>query len=159
MKELLKELTDREREILILREKKVPYKTIGEQYGISQNRVRQISVEATRKLRDAQRRLLASEANQMIVLTLLTRSDLILISEALHTLQQSRMSTVTYTIRNMRSIMEDDPIYTKAKQVLEKIDAQLIKTSGKISETVAEKLPDALANTFSQIVLEQKNRH
>lgn len=157
MKELLNVLTDREKEILILREKKVPYKMVGEQFGISQNRARQLFIDATKKLRDAQRKLLAAEANQMVVLTPLTRSDLIIISEALHKLQEARMSTITHTLGNLSSVMDEDPVYGKAEQVLEKIETQLQNTREEVSELIAAKLPDALVDALNKMADEQQN--
>ena len=79
-------LSDREADILRLREQRVALSEIADTYGISGNRVRQISVEAKRKLRDAQRVMLTSEANQMLIPIEFRRSDLLLINKALRVL-------------------------------------------------------------------------
>ncbi len=75
-------LSEREADILKLRELRVTLSEIGAKYGISNDRVRQIMVAAKRKLRDEQRKILISEANQRLVPTEFTRSDLILIEKA-----------------------------------------------------------------------------
>lgn len=155
MKELLNVLTDREKEILALRERKVPYKTIATRYEISPNRVRQIYVDASKKLRSAQKRLLAEEANQMIVLTPFTRADLIIISEALRSLQSARTNTATHTLGNLSSILNEDPLYTKADVILKKVEELLKNTRAEVVNTVESKLVDAVAESLSELANEQ----
>ena len=87
------ELSEREADILRLREQRVTLTEIATKYGISNDRVRQITVAAKGKLRDAQRKILTSEANQKLVPTEFTRSDLILIEKALRSLQEQRSRT------------------------------------------------------------------
>ena len=155
MRAVLNGLTDREKEILVLRERKVPYKTIAARYDISPNRVRQIYVDASKKLRSAQKRLLAEEANQTIVLTPLTRADLIIISEALRSLQSARMNTVTHTLGNLRAVIDEDPLYRKAEAILEKVDKLVKNTSTEVTNTIESKLADAVAESLSELANEQ----
>lgn len=155
MRAVLNGLTDREKEILVLRERKVPYKTIAARYDISPNRVRQIYVDASKKLRSAQKRLLAEEANQMIVLTPLTRADLIIISEALRSLQSARMNTVTHALGNLRAVIDEDPLYRKAEAILEKVEKLVKNTSTEVTNTIESKLADAVAESLSELANEQ----
>lgn len=152
MRAALHDLTDREKEILLLRERKVPYKTIAAHCDISPNRVRQIYVDVSRKLRSAQKKLLAEEANQMIVLTSFTRADLIIISDALHALQRSRTNTVTHTLGNLRSIMDEDPVYRTATAILKKVEGLLKNTDAEVTNTIESKLADAVAASLSELV-------
>lgn len=155
MRAVFNDLTDREKEILVLRERKVPYKTIAARYDISPNRVRQIYVDASKKLRSAQKRLLADEANQMIVLTPLTRADLIIISEALRSLQSARMNTVTHALGNLRAVIDEDPLYRKAEAILEKVEKLVKNTSTEVTNTIESKLADAVAESLSELANEQ----
>ena len=155
MRAVLNGLTDREKEILVLRERKVPYKTIAARYDISPNRVRQIYVDASKKLRSAQKRLLAEEVNQMIVLTPLTRADLIIISEALRSLQSARMNTVTHALGNLRAVIDEDPLYRKAEAILEKVEKLVKNTSTEVTNTIESKLADAVAESLSELANEQ----
>ena len=151
MRTALNDLTDREKEILALRERKVPYKTIAARYDISPNRVRQIYVDASKKLRSAQKRLLAEEANRMIVLAPLTRADLIIISEALHALQASRVNTVTHTLGNLRAVIDEDPLYRNAETILKKIEELLKNTGKEVTNTIESKLADAVAESLAEL--------
>lgn len=155
MRAALNDLTEREKEILVLRERKVPYKTIAARYDISPNRVRQIYVDASKKLRSAQKRLLAADANQMIVLTPLTRADLIIISEALRSLQRSRTNTVTHTLGNLRTVIDEDPLYRNAEAILEKVEELLKNTGAEVAKTIESKLADAVAESLSKLANEQ----
>lgn len=111
-------LSEREADILKLREQRVSLKTIAEKYDISISRVRQISENAKRKLRTEQKRILADEANQMVVHADFHRSDLLLIRKALKVLQEQRSNMVIHPLNNMKDTMENDPLYYKAGVLL-----------------------------------------
>lgn len=149
MTEARKELTERELEILELREQKVPYRELAEKYSLSQNRVRQIYAEAKRKLREAQRRILAGQANMMIVPTAFSRSQLIIIREALSALRSKMFYEITHTHSNMNDLEENDPVYRKAGQVLIMVEKILEDTRAevleKIEESAKETVPEMLA--------------
>jgi len=149
MTEARKELTEREMEILELREQKVPYREIAEKYSISQNRVRQIYAEAKRKLREAQRRILAGQANMMIVPTGFSRSQLIIIRESLFALKREKFDEICHTRGNMKDLEENDPVYRKAGQVLEMVERLLNDTREDVLKEIAENsketVPEMLA--------------
>ena len=94
MKRANRVLSEREKDILELREAKVPYKTIAEKYGVSAGRIRQIFNEAKRKVREEQRRILTKEANQMPVDVKLKRADIFIICDALSALRDARSATI-----------------------------------------------------------------
>lgn len=133
-------LSDREADILRMREQRVTLSEIAEKHGISTNRVRQISVDAKRKLRDAQRQMLSSEANQMLVPTEFRRSDLLLIGKALRALQEQRSRTVTHTLGNMKDVMENDPLYCRVDSLMMQIDGLLNSTRDDVHSYVEEGL-------------------
>lgn len=133
-------LSDREADILRLREQRVALSKIADKYGISGNRVRQILVEAKRKLRDAQRAMLTSEANQMMIPIELRRCDLLLINKALRVLQEQRSRTITHTLGNMQDVIDNDPLYCRAVSLLELIDGLLDKTSSEVHSHVEQGL-------------------
>lgn len=149
MTEARKHLTERELEILELREQKVSYREIAERYGISQSRAQSVCTQAKRRLREEQRRILTGKANQMIVPTAFTRSQLIIIRDALYTLRQTMSNSVTHTWRNLMELEEKDPVYQKAEQILEMVEKLLEKTSGKVAhiveENTKETIPEMLA--------------
>jgi len=117
MKRANRVLSEREKDILELRESKVPYKTIAEKYGVSPGRIRQVFDEAKRKVREEQRRILTKEANQMLVDIKLKRAEVFIICDALSALRDARSATITHTVDNMRDMFDNDPVYTSAKQL------------------------------------------
>lgn len=131
-------LSEREADILKLREERVPLNDIAEKYGVSYGRIRQISETAKRKLREEQRRILTDEANQMVVHADFHRSDLILLSQALKALQEQRSRTVSHTLSNMRDTMDNDPLYYKAGELLLVINELLNNTREDIHAYVEE---------------------
>lgn len=131
-------LSDREADILKLREERVTLNVIAEKYGISVGRVRQISEDAKRKLRAEQLRILTNEANQMVVHADFHRSDLILLTKALKVLQEQRSRTVSHTINNMRDTMDNDPLYYKAGELLQVINELLDSTREDVRAYVKE---------------------
>jgi len=131
-------LSDREADILKLREERVTLNVIAEKYGISVGRVRQISEDAKRKLRAEQLRILTNEANQMVVHADFHRSDLILLTKALKALQEQRSRTVSHTINNMRDTMDNDPLYYKAGELLQVINELLDSTREDVRAYVKE---------------------
>ncbi|MBQ3011046.1 MAG: hypothetical protein IJA20_01880 [Methanocorpusculum sp.] len=149
MTEARKHLTERELEILELREQKVSYRIIAEKYGVSQSRAQSIYKQAKRRLREEQRRILTRKANQMIVPTGFSRSQLIIIRDALYTLRLTISNSVTHTWRNLTELEEKDPVYQKAGQVLVMVEKLLEKTSGQVTnmveENTKETVPEMLA--------------
>ena len=137
-----KVLSDREADILRLREQRVTLHEIAEKYGISDNRVRQIAVDAKRKLRDEQRKILADQANQMLVSAEFSRSDLMLLRKALMALQEQRSSTITHTLGNMKDLMDNDPIYQKAESLMTAIDELLKATMDNVRAYIDEELQE-----------------
>lgn len=133
-------LSDREADILRLREQRVTLGKIAERYGISSSRVRQITIDAKRKLRDAQRQMLTSEANQMLVPTEFRRSDLLLLYKALGALREERSRTITHTLGNMEDIMENDPLYCSAGDLMNQIKGLLDSTRDDVYSRVEEGL-------------------
>ena len=138
------ELSEREADILRLREQRVTLSEIAAKYGISNDRVRQISVAAKRKLRDAQRKILTSEANQKHVPTDFTRSDLILIEKALRTLQEQRSRTVTHALGNLADIMDNDPLYYRAEKLKKQIEELLTNTRADVLSYVEDGLQKSM---------------
>jgi len=110
-------LSEREKDILELREARVPYKTIAEKYGVSAGRIRQVFNEAKRKVREEQRRILTKEANQMLVDVKLKRADVFIICDALSALREARSATIIHTVGNMRDMSDNDPVYASAEQL------------------------------------------
>ena len=149
MTEARKHLTERELEILELREQKVSYRIIAEKYGVSQSRAQSIYKQAKRRLREEQRRILTRKANQMIVPTGFSRSQLIIIRDALYTLRLTISNSVTHTWRNLTELEEKDPVYQEAGQVLVMVEKLLEKTSGQVTnmveENTKETVPEMLA--------------
>ena len=137
-----KVLSDREADILRLREQRVTLREIAEKYGISDNRARQIAVDAKRKLRDEQRKILAAQANQMLVTSEFSRSDLILLRKALMALREQRSSTITHTLGNMKDLMDNDPIYQKAESLMAAIDELLKATMDNVRAYIDEGLQE-----------------
>lgn len=135
-------LSERESDILKLREQRVTLSEIAAKYGISNNRVRQISVEAKRKLRDEQRKILTAQANQMVVSAEFSRSDLMLLRKALISLQEQRSSTITHTLGNMKDLMDYDPIYQEAERLRGLIEALLKSTIDNVRTHVDEGLQE-----------------
>jgi len=133
-------LSEREVDILKLRELRVTLSEIAAKYGITNDRVRQISVAAKRKLRDEQRKILTSEANQILVPTEFTRSDLILIEKALSALQEQRSRTVTHALGNLADIMNNDPLYCSAGDLMKQIEELLSTTRENVCAYVDEGL-------------------
>ena len=133
-------LSERESDILMLREQRVTLSEIAAKYDISNDRVRQISVAAKRKLRDEQRKILTAEANQQLVPTSFTRSDLILIEKALRTLQEQRARTATHALGNLTDIMDNDPLYYRTESLKEQIEELLTKTRDEVLTYVEERL-------------------
>jgi len=133
-----KVLSDREADILRLREQRVTLREIAEKYGISDNRVRQIAIDAKRKLRDEQRIILAAQANQMLVSAEFSRSDLMLLRKALMALQEQRSSTIIHTLGNMKDLMDNDPIYQKAESLMAAIDELLKATMDNVRAYIDE---------------------
>lgn len=121
-------LSEREADILKLREQRVTIREIATKYGISNDRVRQITVAAKRKIRDAQSQILTSEANQMLVPVEFSRSDLILLKKALRSLQEQRSRTATSALGNLADIMDNDPLYYRSEILMEQIE-KLLNTS------------------------------
>lgn len=126
MKRANRVLSEREKDILELREARVPYKTIAEKYGVSAGRIRQVFNEAKRKVREEQRRILTKEANQMLVDVKLKRADVFIICDALSALREARSATIIHTVGNMRDMSDNDPVYASAEQ-LEKRFRELLK--------------------------------
>lgn len=137
-------LSEREADILRLREQRVTLSEIAAKYGISNDRVRQITVAAKRKLRDAQRKILTSEANQKLVPTEFTRSDLILIEKALRALQEQRSRTVTHALGNLADIMDNDPLYYRAEKLKEQIEELLTNTREDVLSYVEDRLQKSM---------------
>ena len=137
-------LSEREADILKLRELRVTLSEIGAKYGISNDRVRQITAAAKRKLRDEQRKILTSEANQKLVPTEFTRSDLILIEKALRSLQEQRSRTVTHALGNLADIMDNDPLYCRAEILKEQIEELLTNTREDVLSYVEEGLQKSM---------------
>ena len=137
-------LSEREADILRLRELRVTLSEIAAKYSISNDRVRQITVAAKRKLRDAQRKILTSEANQKLVSTEFTRSDLILIEKALRSLQEQRSRTVTHALGNLADIMDNDPLYYRAEKLKEQIEELLTNTREDVLSYVEEELQKSM---------------
>ena len=137
-------LSERETDILKLREQRVTLSEIAAKYGISNDRVRQISVAAKRKLRDAQRKILTSEANQKPVPTEFTRSDLILIEKALRSLQEQRSRTVTHALGNLADIMDNDPLYYRAEKLKEQVEELLTNTREDVLSYVEDRLQKSM---------------
>lgn len=135
-------LSDREADILRLREQRVTLREIAEKYGISDNRVRQIAVDAKRKLRDEQRKILAAQANQMLVSAEFSRSDLMLLRKALMALQEQRSSTIIHTLGNMKDLMDNDPIYQKAESLMTAINELLKATMDNVRAYIDEELQE-----------------
>ena len=131
-------LSEREADILKLREERVALNEIAEKHSVSLSRVRQITEDAKRKLRAEQRRILMAEANQMVVHADFQRSDLMLLSKALKVLQEQRSRTVTHTLNNMRDTQENDPLYYKAGELLQVIDSLLDSTRENVRSYVEE---------------------
>ena len=131
-------LSDREADILRLREQRVTLREIAEKYGISDNRVRQIAVDAKRKLRDEQRKILAAQANQMLVTAEFSRIDLMLLRKALVALQEQRSRSITHTLGNMKDLMDNDPIYLKAEDLRAVIEELLKSTMDNVCAYVEE---------------------
>lgn len=138
MTEARRELTQREREILELREQKVTYKKIAEMYGVSVSRAQSICRQAQRRLREEQRRVLISRANQVIVPTAFTRSQLIIIRDALSTMQNEMRNNIVHTHKKLTELEEKDPVYRKAGQVLLMVEKLLESTRGDIQRAVLE---------------------
>lgn len=135
-------LSERETDILKLREQRVTLSVIAAKYGISNNRVSQISVEAKRKLRDAQRKILTAQANQILVSAEFSRRDLILLRKALISLQEQRSRTITHTLGNMKDLMDNDPIYQEAERLRGVIEDLLKSTIDNVRTHVVEGLQE-----------------
>lgn len=151
MTEARKYLTERELEILELREKRISYREIAERYGISQSRAQGIYVQAKRKLREAQHRILMGQANIMIVPTAFSRSQLIIIREALTTLRNTMSHNTTHTLKNMKELEEQDPVYRKAGQVLTMVEKLLEDTRAEVLEKVEENTKDTVPEMLAII--------
>jgi len=83
MKPLSEFLTEREIYVLNNHPQKT-YKTIGEELGVANTRIRQIKVNAERKIREEKRREQVEEAGQIPVSVTVQRKELWVIYRALH---------------------------------------------------------------------------
>ena len=143
MKRANRVLSEREKDILELREAKVPYKTIAEKYGVSAGRIRQVFNEAKRKVREEQRRILTKEANQMPVDIKLKRADIFIICDALSALRDARSATITHTVENRCDMFDNDPVYTSAKQLENRFRELLNETYSDVEAYVTGGMEEA----------------
>ena len=119
MRELSEFLTDRE--IFVLEHHpSMSYKTIGEELGISQERVRQLKVYAERKIRDEKRREQAEARGQLPVTLTLRRKDLWVIIRGLEAHQVELLRPKADQRRN-KETLEEDPDYQLAEKLIQDI--------------------------------------
>lgn len=114
-------LTEREKEILEYRAKKLTYPQIAEIYGISKSRAAQIYQDARRKIRREGQRQLAAARNCEVLQTEFTRGELLVIQHALWTLIHAKESEIIHTLGEMKQLDEEDRIYQMAKKLNNKI--------------------------------------
>lgn len=125
MRERSEFLTDRE--IFVLdHHPAMSYKTIGEELGISQERVRQLKVYAERKIRDEKRREQAAARGQLPVTLTLRRKDLWVIIRGLQAHQANLLRPMADQRRNKEN-MEEDPDYQLAEKLVQNL-REILKT-------------------------------
>ena len=108
-----------EREIFVLdHHPAMSYKAIGEELGISQERVRQLKVYAERKIRDEKRREQAAARGQVPVTLTLHRKDLWVIIRGLQALQSVLLRPMIDQRRN-KETLEEDPDYQLAEKLIQ----------------------------------------
>ena len=108
-------LEPREQEILRFRGSGMTMRAIGEELGITSNRVSQLYHRALKKQRKARRKELASEANKKPVTITLPRSDWYVILTALRCLMDQRGDEILHTVAQMRQLHQEDMEYQRAE--------------------------------------------
>ena len=119
MRERSEFLTDRE--IFVLdHHPTMSYRAIGEELGVSPERVRQLKVYAERKIRDEKRREQTAARGQLPVTLTLRRKDLWVIIRGLEAHQSELLRPWADQRRNKENL-EEDPDYHLAENLIQNL--------------------------------------